>query len=64
VTESSRGRAFEVTPEGAIVWELHSPHRAGSQRQFVASLLEGLRLPPDFGASWRAEPAVRPLPTP
>ena len=53
VTESSRGRAFEVTREGGIVWELHSPHRAGSQRQFVASLLELRRLPPDFGATWR-----------
>lgn len=52
VTESSRGRVFEVTTGGEIVWELHNPHRAGERQQFVASLLEVVRLPADFGAGW------------
>jgi hypothetical protein len=56
VTESDRGRAFEVTPEGEVVWEFFSPHRAGDRDQWVATLFEVVRLPEDFGRSWRSGP--------
>lgn len=29
ITESAQGRAFEITPEGDIVWEFRRPHSAG-----------------------------------
>lgn len=48
VSESRNGRAFEVTPEGRIVWEFYNPHRAGERDELVAVLFEMLRLPPDF----------------
>lgn len=51
VTESERGRAFEVTREGEIVWELLSPHRAGANGELVATLFEVIRLPTDFFVS-------------
>ena len=47
VTESCRGRAFELTPSGEIVWEYVSPRRAGEDRRFVAALLDVVRLPAD-----------------
>jgi len=37
ITESDNGRAFEVTPDGEIVWEYYNPHHVG---RYVASLLE------------------------
>ncbi|HEX5759367.1 MAG TPA: arylsulfotransferase family protein, partial [Thermoanaerobaculia bacterium] len=46
ITESERGRAFEVTPDGAVVWEFRSPHRAGRSGELVATLFEVVRLPP------------------
>jgi len=46
ITESERGRAFEVTPAGAVVWEFRSPHRAGRHGELVATLFEVVRLPP------------------
>jgi len=54
ITESDPGRAFEVTPDGTIVWEYRSPHRSGDHRQFVATLFELERLPPGFSAAWIA----------
>ena len=51
ITESERGRAFEVTREGEIVWELLSPHRAGAEDELVATLFEVIRLPEDFFVS-------------
>jgi hypothetical protein len=38
ITESDNGRAFEVTPDGTIVWEFYNPHRAGAQDEFIAAL--------------------------
>jgi outer membrane protein assembly factor BamB len=38
ITESDNGRAFEITPDGAIVWEFYNPHRAGPQDEFIATL--------------------------
>jgi len=45
ITESDRGRAFEVTSTGETVWEFLSPHRAGPKGAFVATLFEMTRLP-------------------
>jgi outer membrane protein assembly factor BamB len=52
VTESDNGRAFEITPEGEIVWEFFNPHLAGENDEFIAVLLELQRLPADFPISW------------
>jgi hypothetical protein len=48
ITESTRGRAIEVTPAGEIVWEFHNPHRAGERGELVANLCEVIRLGPEF----------------
>ncbi len=48
ITESDEGRAFEVTPDGRIVWEFLSPYRAGDEGELVATLFEITRLPPGF----------------
>ncbi len=45
ITESTAGRAYEVTPSGEIVWAFASPHRAGSRNELVAVLFEVTRLP-------------------
>ena len=55
ISESDHGRAFEVTPDGEIVWEFHNPYRAGEDDRFVASLPELIRLPPDFPTDWLDE---------
>lgn len=52
ISESDRGRAFEVTPDGEIVWEFYNPHRAGDRQQLIATLFEMVRLPPDFEVGW------------
>ncbi len=56
ITETDSGRAFEVNPEGEIVWEFYNPQRAGSDGQFIAALLAMLRLPPDFPTDWITPP--------
>ncbi len=45
ITESTAGRAFEVTTDGDIVWEYLNPHRAGDDGELIASLLEVVRIP-------------------
>jgi len=52
ITESDAGRAFEVTPEGEIVWEFWNPHRAGPGERYIATLFELLRLPADTPTEW------------
>lgn len=52
ITESNNGRAFEVTPEGKIVWEYINPHRAGENDRYIATLLDMVRLPKDFPTNW------------
>jgi hypothetical protein len=52
ITESDFGRAFEVTPDGTIVWEYVSPFRAGPDGEFVATLFEAVRIPPDDRPDW------------
>jgi hypothetical protein len=46
IGESSRGRAFEVTPGGEIVWEYWTPHRNGDDQPVA------LRIERYQGASW------------
>lgn len=48
ITESENGRALEVAPDGRIVWEFRTPHRAGEEGELVAALFEMERLPEDF----------------
>ena len=54
ITESLRGRAFEVTPEGEVVWRWVSPYRAVSDAGVhgVAVLMEMIRLEPDVPLDW------------
>ena len=52
ITESDAGRAFELAPDGEIVWEFYNPHRAGEQDELIATLFEMVRLPADFPVGW------------
>jgi len=52
ITESDRGKAFEVTQDKTIVWKYINPKQAGDRRQFVATIFEMLRLERDYGAEW------------
>jgi len=52
ITETDNGRAFEVTPNGTIVWEYHTPHRTGEHDDYVAPVLDVVRLPPDRDFAW------------
>jgi hypothetical protein len=52
ITESDRGKALEVTPDGAVVWKYINPAQAGEDREFIASLFEVVRLPADFPTGW------------
>lgn len=52
ITESLSGRAFEVTPEGDVVWRWASPYRAGPNGEGVAVLMEVVRLEPGVDLSW------------
>jgi len=47
VTESVPGRAFELDPDGRVVWEFRTPHRTGPKDLLVAMLFELQRLPLD-----------------
>ncbi len=57
VVETDQGRAFELAPDGAIVWEFLNPHRAGRDGELIASLFDLVRVSPDFVRSWL--PAAR-----
>lgn len=48
ITESTAGRALEVTAAGRVAWEFWSPHRAGAQQELIATLFDLVRLPADF----------------
>jgi len=52
ITESDNGRAFEVTPDGRIVWEYVNPHRAGPADEFIATLFEVVRMPHGWTPDW------------
>ena len=55
VSETDRGRAFEVTMDGEIVWEYMNPAQTGENRELIASLFEVVRLPADFPLEWLEE---------
>ena len=46
ITESDSGRAFEVQPDGTIVWEYVSPERGGDDSDLIATLFEVVRVDP------------------
>ena len=52
ITETDYGRAFEVTPEGDIVWEYYNPFSAGENDEFIATMMEMWRLPADMDLEW------------
>lgn len=52
ITETDGGRAFEVTPDGDLVWEFFNPHRAGDAQEFIASLFEVVRIGSDVSLDW------------
>jgi hypothetical protein len=52
ITESEAGRAFEITHDQKIVWEFYNPAQAGDDGEFIATLFEVVRLPPDFEPDW------------
>ena len=52
ITESDRGKAFEVTPDGTIVWKYLNPMRAGDDLEFIATIFELVRLPSEFPLDW------------
>ncbi len=52
ISETNSGRAFEVTPDKTVVWEFYSPHRAGENGQFIASLFEMIRFGPGRSFAW------------
>ncbi len=54
IVESDGGRAFEVTTDGAIVWEFVNPYRAGEDGELIATLFDLVRLPADFPLDWIA----------
>jgi hypothetical protein len=45
ICESERGRAFEVTPQGEVVWEFWNPELVGSARRRIYRFM---RLPPEI----------------
>jgi hypothetical protein len=54
INESDAGRAFEVTPEGEIVWEFYNPHRGGPEGEYIACLYDLQRIVPDARYDWVA----------
>lgn len=52
ITESTRGRAFELTAEKEIVWEHRNPYRGGENDELVAATLEIVRYPEAYTSSW------------
>jgi hypothetical protein len=60
ITESESGRAFEVTAEKQIVWEYINPQHAGEKNEYIAILLEVIRLSQDFPTDWLSEDITHP----
>jgi len=52
IVESDRGKAFEVAPDGAIVWKFINPAQTGDELQYIATLFDLERLPPSFPIDW------------
>jgi hypothetical protein len=58
ITESTAGRAFELTPEKDVVWEYVNPRRTGEKNELIAAVFEVVRLPRDYAAAWLGGPAT------
>lgn len=52
ISESDNGRAFEITPDGEIVWEFYNPNRAGENDEYIATLFDLVRVPSTFSLDW------------
>ena len=48
ITESEKGRVFEVTREKDIVWEYINPDRSGDDQHLIVSIRELIRYPYDY----------------
>lgn len=59
ITASDAGFAFEVTPDKETVWEFHNPNRAGEQEEFIATLFNVDRIPPDVSLDWVDPKTIR-----
>ncbi len=46
ITESDRGRVFEVDPAGQIVWEYLNKYRTGKDKKKIAAIFELIRFRP------------------
>jgi len=57
ISETRKGRALEVAPDGEVVWLFQSPARAGQGGESAARLYELQRLPADTDLSWIPERA-------
>ena len=52
ISESTSGRALEVDADGVVRWEYRNPHRAGSDADLVALLLEATWVAPSEVCDW------------
>jgi hypothetical protein len=52
IVESDRGKAFELAPDGDVVWKYINPAQGGNELQYIATLFELERLPADFPVDW------------
>jgi hypothetical protein len=52
ITESTFGRALEVTPQKQIVWKFQAPQRTGYHNDQAAAIPELQRLEPDIPLDW------------
>jgi outer membrane protein assembly factor BamB len=52
IVESDRGKVFEVTPDGTIVWKYINPAQTGPKLEYIASLFDVVRLPTTFPTEW------------
>ncbi len=48
ITETTSGRAFEVTEALDIVWTYYNPARAGDDNELIATLFEVVRIERDY----------------
>jgi hypothetical protein len=60
ITESNGGRAFEVTPDGEVVWEFYNPARAGEHNELIGALYEVVRLEPNISLEWASSAGADP----
>lgn len=52
ISETSGGRAFEVTRDKEIVWEFFNTHRSGKNNELIAVVFEVTRFPEAYVNEW------------